>query len=304
MRAKRPSVRLKVRAAERLREIEAAAAELKDASGAHEEMVADLERRMSRFDARRSAAVEMIARFLDGQPLLAARPMRPDDAADFIASQRRASDPPTAGDLSRDEFDELTTLLAELNDRRQHIRQTESLLARAQSEVAELHQSLLAERKQFYAQRQSEHRRQEEHDRRAEGELAARRETLEAASQQLELRRAAVDQMRAELTIAQRETLEDRLAAEELLAQLAGAVPPAELSRQIARTKARLVDSYRLRAGKRRRRAPPIGERWRFKSPGSTSDWQRKSASWNSGLADGKRTSPPKPLVCPNARPS
>ena len=163
-------------------------------------MVADLERRMSRFDARRGTAVEMIARFLDGQPILAARPTRTgDDAARFIASQRRESEPPTAGNLSRDEFDELVTLLAELNDRRQHIRQTESLLARAQSEVADLHQSLLSERKQFYAQRQSEHRRQEEHDRRAEGELAARREALEAASQHLELRRAAVDQMRAEL---------------------------------------------------------------------------------------------------------
>jgi hypothetical protein len=69
---------------------------------------------------------------------------------------------------------------------------------------------------------------------------------LEAASQQLELRRAAVDQMRAELTVVQREALENRLAAEDLLAQLAGAIPPAQLSHQIARSRARLGDCYRL----------------------------------------------------------
>jgi chromosome segregation ATPase len=238
------------RADQRLREIEIAAAELKDASAAHEELAANLERRTSRFDVRRSAAVEMLARFLDGQPPLAARLTLPGhgDAVRFIASESRISDPSTAGDLARDVFDELAALLAELHHRRQNIRQAESLLARAQLEVNELRQSLVAERTQFYAERQSQRRRIDEAERLADGELAARREALEVASQQMELRRAAVDQMRAELTIAQREMLEDRLATEELLAQLAGAVPPAELSRQITRTKTRLADFNRLQA--------------------------------------------------------
>jgi hypothetical protein len=60
------------------------------------------------------------------------------------------------------------------------------------------------------------------------------------------MRRAAVDQMRAELTVAQREALENRLVAEELLAQLSGAIPPAQLTHQIARSRARLVDCFRL----------------------------------------------------------
>jgi hypothetical protein len=46
--------------------------------------------------------------------------------------------------------------------------------------------------------------------------------------------------------VAQREALENRLAAEELLAQLAGAIPPAQLSHQIARSRARLTECYRL----------------------------------------------------------
>jgi len=62
----------------------------------------------------------------------------------------------------------------------------------------------------------------------------------------LELRRAAVEQMRGELTLMQRDTLETRLAAEQILAQLAGAIPPAQLTHQIARSRSKLVDYYRL----------------------------------------------------------
>jgi hypothetical protein len=145
-----------------------------------------------------------------------------------------------------DEFDQLAEMLAELQSRRTHLAEAEALLERAQRETAEFHQALLAERKQFDAERKSERQRQDELRRRSETDLQRRREALEAASQQLELRRAAVDQMRAELTVAQREALENRLAAEELLGQLAGAIPPAQLSHQIARSRARLGDCYRL----------------------------------------------------------
>jgi chromosome segregation ATPase len=237
---------------ERMLEAQAAAAALQDASVAHDELLRDLERRTSDFETRREVTVEMLARFLAGEMLLPARPKTPttSEAFRYVQDQAGGPDLPAAGEAGpsklRDEFDQLAKLLVELQTRREHIAETESLLRRGQAEVAELRQTLYDQRLQFDAERQEERRRHTEFRRRIEADLERRREALEAASQQLELRRAAVDQMQAELTAAQREALENRLAAEELLAQLAGAIPPAQLSHQIARSRARLADCYRI----------------------------------------------------------
>jgi hypothetical protein len=213
----------------RASDVDAAAAALNDAGRVHEELVADLERRTHEFDARRGAALEMIARFLAGETVVHVRPKQAP-----------------RGQPLRDEFDELAELLDKLQARRTRLSEVEDLLARAESEVAELRQSLLMERQQLDAERQSERRRNEALRQRLQAELEQRQESLESANQQLELRRAAVEQMRAELTAAQREALENRLAAEEIMAQLAGAIPPAQLSHQIARSRARLGECYRL----------------------------------------------------------
>jgi chromosome segregation ATPase len=238
---------------ERLLEVQAAASALRDAGAAHEELLSDLDRRVHEFDTRRGITLDMISRFLAGEAVLPARPKQwpRNEAIEYVASQQGADGSarvatPSAGHAMADEFDQLAETLTELQLRRTHLAEAEALLERAQRETAEFNQALLAERKQFDAERQSERQRQAELRRRGEDDLQRRREALEAASQQLELRRAAVDQMRAELTVAQREALENRLAAEELLAQLAGAIPPAQLSHQIARSRARLGDCYRL----------------------------------------------------------
>jgi chromosome segregation ATPase len=235
----------------RANNVEAAALALEDAGHVHEELVADLERRTNQFDARRSATFEMIERFLAGAPVLQARPKRatPGTEVSYATSRRLPSEDgerSPAGSRLRDEFDELADLLRKLEARRAHLSEAESLLAHAESEVAELRQSILNERQQLEVERQAERRRNEAQRQRVEAELMQRQETLEAASQQLELRRAAVEQMRAELTVAQRDALENRLAAEELVTQLAGAIPPAQLSHQVARSRARLTECYRL----------------------------------------------------------
>jgi hypothetical protein len=194
----------------------------------------------------------MIARLLAGEPVLPVKlkAQGRSEAAAYVAAERRSLDPgtpaPDAGARMRDELDELTDLLVRLQTRGQQIGELETLLQRAECEVAELRHSLLTERKAFDAERQNDRRRRDELRRRTEADLERRRESLEAGSQQLELRRAAVEQLQTELTVAQREALENRLAAEELLAQLAGAIPPAQLSHQIARLRARLADWYRL----------------------------------------------------------
>ncbi len=235
-------------------EISTAQAALKDAGDAHEELVRESERRLQEFNSRRTIIVEMIARFLAGNPILPARPnhVSRSEAAAFVAAQQRLLLPNSDVDqacessLLPDEFDEIAGLLSELESRRNRIAEVETLLGRAEREVAELRQLLLADRKQFDAERQRTDRRDKELRRKDQADLDRRREALEAASQQLELRRAAVEQTRAELAAAQREALEHRIAAEEVMAQLVGAVPPAKLSQHLAQLRGRLSECYRL----------------------------------------------------------
>ena len=230
-------------------DVEAAAVALKDAGQVHEELVADLERRASQFNARRSVTFEMIERFLAGEQVLQARPKHsPRGAAATYVADRRLSnedgDRMLAGQPLRDEFDELAELLGKLQTRRAHLSEAESLLARGKrgrraAAIAFERASTVGRR----TARRAAAKRVAAATRRRRARAA--QEALEAASQQLELA-AAVEQMRAELTIAQREALENRLAAEELFAQLAGAIPPAQLSHQIARSRAHLTECYRL----------------------------------------------------------
>jgi hypothetical protein len=56
--------------------------------------------------------------------------------------------------------------------------------------------------------------------------------------------RASLVQLRDELTCMNRETLEIRLATEELWVQLSGAAPPAALTRSLGRIRAKLAEQY------------------------------------------------------------
>ncbi|MDZ4821671.1 MAG: helix-turn-helix domain-containing protein [Planctomycetota bacterium] len=214
--------------AQQQRQIDDAAAALKDASEAHDQLSGELDQRSNQFDLRRSATLQMVGRYLNGEMLIASKPSRQTSL------------------LERDELDLLADSLVELQEKRSKLTETEDLWQRARVEVDELRSELLAARQQLHTERQQQHKRQEEQSRRAETELENRNHALQLANDHLELRRAAVEQMRGELTLMQRDTLETRLAAEQILAQLAGAIPPAQLTHQIARSRSKLVDYYRL----------------------------------------------------------
>jgi hypothetical protein len=68
---------------------------------------------------------------------------------------------------------------------------------------------------------------------------------LENRGERVERCRTALRQLRAELQRLHRETLEIRLATEELWAQLSGAAPPAALTRSLGRIRTQLADQYR-----------------------------------------------------------
>jgi hypothetical protein len=84
---------------------------------------------------------------------------------------------------------------------------------------------------------------------RTEQEQEHKRQAVARESDRLETRRGELERLRDELRAAQRETLEVRLATEELWLQLSGAVPAAALTRAVGRIRQRLSDQYRLASG-------------------------------------------------------
>ncbi len=73
-----------------------------------------------------------------------------------------------------------------------------------------------------------------------------RQQTVERLSEQLDHRRATIEQSQAEVTDLHRETLELRLATEELWSQLAGVMTPAALTQALGQTRSRLAQHFRL----------------------------------------------------------
>lgn len=82
--------------------------------------------------------------------------------------------------------------------------------------------------------------------RQTEEQSQSKRQSLERESVRLDAQHHELQRVRANLFAAQQETLEIRLAAEELWGQLAGAMPSATLTRSISRIRNRIADQFRL----------------------------------------------------------
>lgn len=77
-------------------------------------------------------------------------------------------------------------------------------------------------------------------------ELTRERRMLDRRGQILDSRRTALEQLRADLTRRHRETLELRLATEELWAQMSQELPAADLAQSLHRLRSQVADHYRL----------------------------------------------------------
>jgi hypothetical protein len=140
----------------------------------------------------------------------------------------------------------LEELAGKLRDREQSLVRGEALFAQQQAELeararecdrrgAELEEREVAQRKTLAAERRG-----------AEAEMARRKLALDQRADELDVRSAAVEQLRSDVARLHRESLEMRLATEELWAQLAGAMAPAALTQSLARLRAKLADDYKL----------------------------------------------------------
>lgn len=80
--------------------------------------------------------------------------------------------------------------------------------------------------------------------RRAMADMQRKRQAVQRRAEHVDKCRASLKQLRDELGRMHRETLEIRLATEELWVQLSGAAPPAALTRSLGRIRTRLAEQY------------------------------------------------------------
>jgi hypothetical protein len=77
-------------------------------------------------------------------------------------------------------------------------------------------------------------------------ELDQLRTRLAARETALDQQQGAIEQLRSEITAAHRQSIEMRLMAEQLWAQVQGRMPPAEITQSIAQLRLKLAEQYRL----------------------------------------------------------
>jgi len=134
----------------------------------------------------------------------------------------------------------------QLETRRINLEAAENLLARQQSECEHQRQQLDFERDRQREEAHAELDKLANERRRAEAELEKKKTTLKRRGDDLDARRSALKQLRLEVTRTQRETLEMRLATEELWARLCGSMAPAALTQSLGQIRLKLADQNRL----------------------------------------------------------
>ena len=129
---------------------------------------------------------------------------------------------------------------------RQQLAEEEARLNRQYAEVQQLQEQLSARWQAADQQDQERRERLEEEHRRALANLEEQRRIVRRRSEHIDRSRTAMEQLRDELGRLHRETLELRLATEELWAQLSGAAPPAALVQSLGRIRSKLAEHFRL----------------------------------------------------------
>jgi chromosome segregation ATPase len=134
---------------------------------------------------------------------------------------------------------------AEMIVKYRELTEVEQRSADAQAETRRLREQMIEERQNFREEVRAHRRRMAEEERRTAAELQKKREQTDQRADRVEQCRAALVRLRDELQQVHRETLEVRLATEELWAQLSGTAPPAALTRSLGRIRTQLADQYR-----------------------------------------------------------
>jgi septal ring factor EnvC (AmiA/AmiB activator) len=130
--------------------------------------------------------------------------------------------------------------------RRKQFDEVQATWSEAQAEVERLRQQLIEARAAMEEQTRAERERMAADHRRALAELEEQRLSLARRSEHVDQCRTALEQLRGELGQMHRETLEIRLATEELWVQLSGTAPAATLTCSLGQVRAKLAEQYRM----------------------------------------------------------
>jgi hypothetical protein len=153
---------------------------------------------------------------------------------------------PSAGSIDLAEREaSLRSAMESVEARKRQLDDAESRIAVAQADIKRIQEELLAERRAFHNEIVSARSQLAAERREAMSDLDVKRQTIQRRSEHVDRCRAALAEMHAELQAAQRETLEVRLATEELWVQLSGAAPPAAVTRSLGRIRTRLAEQNR-----------------------------------------------------------
>ena len=131
-------------------------------------------------------------------------------------------------------------------ERDAQLKSAEDQVAEANRLLAQDRAELAADRRAWEERRQAQSQALDERVKAAEDELADRRERLDARTDWIERQKGGLEQVRGEIAALHRQSLEMRLAAEQLWAQVSGRLTPAEVSQSIAHLRLKLADHYRL----------------------------------------------------------
>jgi len=141
---------------------------------------------------------------------------------------------------------EMDELAKQFQQRRRYLDDAETLLEQQEAELQANRERLEAERLEHEGHVERERTKALDEQKRTAAELTRQRESLQRRTEHLDSREAALEQLRAEVNRGQRESLETRLATEELWAQMAGPLAPASLARSLAQVRAKLAEHYRM----------------------------------------------------------
>jgi len=137
-------------------------------------------------------------------------------------------------------------LETELSGRAEALSKGEGLLAEHAQELEKDRGALAQERADWQRQKGADQEAIALHRQRTEMELDQLRTRLAARETALDQQQGAIEQLRSEITAAHRQSIEMRLMAEQLWAQVQGRMPPAEITQSIAQLRLKLAEQYRL----------------------------------------------------------
>jgi exonuclease SbcC len=135
---------------------------------------------------------------------------------------------------------------AEKCSRRKEIELAECRVEEARAEAENLRERLRRAHQELSEDARQQRRRLADEQRAALAEIEKQREAVRRRGEHVDKAHAALEQLRGELGRMHRETLEIRLATEELWVQLSGAAPPAALTKSLSGIRSKLADHYRL----------------------------------------------------------